>query len=356
MAEQAGHIEALDTPGRTEGQAPGFESGDAAGETAAAVFKPGGQGGRTGLLRVPLRVLSDYLTLTKPPIISLLLVTAIGGMFLAVRFETGHAGGSGIPDLWTLLLVCVGGALGAGGANAINHYMDQDIDSLMSRTASRPVPGLRVRPLAALAFGIALNVAAFAVLAYWVNLLAAVLTLAATLFYVLVYTGWLKRSTPQNIVIGGAAGSIPPVVGWVAVTGSFDLPALYLFAIIFFWTPPHFWALSLLIQRDYERAGVPMLPVVAGEERTVGSIFVYSLVLVALTLVFAATGAVGLVYLAAAAVLGAVFVWAAWRLRQQPPLDQPRRPKARNLYLYSLLYLALLFGAMMADGVYRWWL
>ena len=318
---------------------------DAEDETVAR----SGQGERTGPLRSPLRVLADYMTLMKPPIISLLLVTAIGGMFLASR----HAGGSGIPDLWTLLLVCAGGALGAGGANAINHYMDQDIDSLMSRTASRPVPGLRVRPIAALAFGIALNVAAFAVLAYWVNLLAAVLTLAATLFYVLVYTGWLKRSTPQNIVIGGAAGSIPPVVGWVAVTGSFDLPALYLFAIIFFWTPPHFWALSLLIQKDYERAGVPMLPVVAGEERTVGSIFVYSLVLVALTLVFVATGAVGLVYLAAATVLGAAFIWGAWRLRQQPPLDQPRRPKARNLYLYSLLYLALLFGAMMADGVYR---
>ena len=314
---------------------------DATGETTAASM--GGE--RTGLRRV----LSDYLTLTKPPIISLLLVTAIGGMFLASR----HAGGSGIPDLWTLLLVCVGGALGAGGANAINHYMDQDIDSLMSRTASRPVAGLRVRPLAALAFGIALNVVAFGVLTYWVNLLAAGLTLAATLFYVLVYTGWLKRSTPQNIVIGGAAGSIPPVVGWVAVTGAFDLPALYLFTIIFFWTPPHFWALSLLIKGDYERAGVPMLPVVAGEERTVGSIFVYSLVLVALTLVFVATGAVGLVYLVAAAVLGAVFVWGAWRLRQQPPLDQPRRPRARNLYLYSLLYLALLYGAMMADGVYR---
>ena len=316
---------------------------DAAGEAIAV----SGSGERNGVLRLPLRVLADYLTLTKPPIISLLLVTAIGGMFLASR----HAGGSGIPDLWTLLLVCIGGALGAGGANAINHYMDQDIDSLMSRTASRPVPGLRVRPMAALAYGIVLNVAAFAVLAYWVNLLAAGLTLAATLFYVLVYTGWLKRSTPQNIVIGGAAGSIPPVVGWVAVTGTFDLPALYLFAIVFFWTPPHFWALSLLIQRDYERAGVPMLPVVAGEERTVGSIFVYSLVLVALTLVFAATGAVGLVYLGAAAILGALFILGAWRLRRQI-----ERPRARNLYLYSLLYLALLYGAMMADGVYRWWL
>lgn len=319
MVDQAGHVE------MNEG-----------GPNVAAVdFVEAPARGRAG----PLKVIADYVALTKPPIISLLLVTAIGGMFLAAR---------GVPDLLTLLLVCVGGALGAGGANAINHYLDQDIDALMSRTAQRPVPGRRVRPLVALAFGIALNVAAFGVLFYWVNLLAASLTLAATLFYVLVYTGWLKRSTPQNIVIGGAAGSIPPVVGWVAVTGSFDLPALYLFAIIFFWTPPHFWALSLLIQRDYERAGVPMLPVVAGEQKTVENIFAYSLVLVALTLVFAATGAVGGVYLGAASVLGAVFAWAAWKL-----MRGHTRQKARNLYLYSLLYLALLFGAMMADGVFR---
>ena len=326
MADQAGHIDTLEL---------------GAAEIVADPETVPGQKARHGLPGL----LADYLTLTKPPIISLLLVTAIGGMFLGSR----HIGGSGIPDLLVMLLVCVGGALGAGGANAINHYMDQDIDSLMSRTASRPLPGNRVRPLAALAFGIGLNVLAFVVLAYWVNLLAAGLTLAATLFYVLVYTGWLKRTTPQNIVIGGAAGSIPPVVGWVAVTGSFDLPALYMFAIVFFWTPPHFWALSLLIKNDYERAGVPMLPVVAGEEKTVGSIFVYSLVLVALTLVFAATGAVGLVYLASAAALGTAFVWAAWKLRQQSS-----RQKARNLYLYSLLYLALLFGSMMADGVFRW--
>ena len=291
--------------------------------------------GRTGAVRV----FFDYLALTKPPIVVLLLVTAIGGMFLAAR---------GVPDLLTMLLVCVGGALGAGGANAINHYMDQDIDALMARTATRPVPGHRVRPFMALAYGIALNIVSFGVLFYWVNWMAASFTLAATLFYVMVYTGWLKRSTPQNIVIGGAAGSIPPVVGWVAVTGSFDLPALYLFAIIFFWTPPHFWALSLLIQQDYAKAGVPMLPVVAGEQKTAENIFAYSLVLVALTLVFAATGAVGGVYLGTAAVLGIVFVWAAWRL-----LRGQTRQKARNLYLYSLLYLALLFGAMMADGVYR---
>ena len=336
MADQAGHIEIQEAGPDEEGRPhpnPIPEGEGALGADSVTQARSG-----------PLGLVADYIALTKPPIISLLLVTAIGGMFLAQR----HVGAGGVPDLLTLLLVCVGGALGAGGANSINQYLDQDIDALMTRTARRPVPGNRVRPRMALAFGVALNVAAFGVLFYWVNWLAAALTLAATLFYVLVYTGWLKRSTPQNIVIGGAAGSIPPAVGWVAVTGSFDLPALYMFAIIFFWTPPHFWALSLLIQRDYERAGVPMLPVVAGPEKTVENIFAYSLVLVALTLVFAATGAVGGVYLGAAAILGAAFVWGAWRLWRGQT-----RQKARNLYLYSLLYLFLLFGAMMADGVYR---
>ena len=165
-----------------------------------------------------IALFNDYITLTKPPIISLLLITAIGGMFLAA---------AGIPSLQILTLVCVGGALGAGGANAINHFLDQDIDALMSRTIKRPVPSNRIPPVAALIFGVALNAGAFFVLAYWVNLISAVLTLAATLFYVLIYTGWLKRNTPQNIVIGGAAGAIPPMVGWPAVTGSIDLPAVY---------------------------------------------------------------------------------------------------------------------------------
>jgi protoheme IX farnesyltransferase len=181
-----------------------------------------------------------------------------------------------------------------------------------------------------------------------VNLLSASLTLAATLFYVLIYTGWLKRNTPQNIVIGGAAGAIPPVVGWAAVTGSLDLPALYLFTIVFFWTPPHFWALALMIQNDYQRAGVPMLPVVMGEKRTVQNIFIYSLALVALTLLFAASDAVGLVYLASAAALGAIFIALAWKLK----VDYSIR-RAKHLYLFSLLYLALLFSVMLADGVYR---
>ena len=282
---------------------------------------------------------NDYLTLTKPPIIVLLVITAIGGMFLAAE---------GIPSLKTLALVSIGGALGAGGANAINHFLDQDIDSIMSRTVRRPVASQRIPPISALVFGLGLNVGAFFVLTYWVNLLAACLTLSATLFYVLVYTGWLKRNTPQNIVIGGAAGSIPPMVGWAAVTGSLELPALYMFAIIFFWTPPHFWALALMIQDDYQEAGVPMLPVVAGEERTTQNIFIYSLALVALTLLFSASDAVGLIYLFSAAVLGITFIALAWKLR----VDYSIR-RAKFLYLYSLLYLALLFSVMLADAVYR---
>ena len=304
----------------------------------AAAPPPGRAAGLRGLA-------ADYLALTKPPIISLLLVTAIGGMFAAAASV-----GTLPPPLWTLLWVCLGGALGAGGANAINHYLDQDIDALMARTARRPVPGRRIRPRLALAFGILLNVAAFALLYYGVNLLAAGLTLSATLFYVLVYTGWLKRSTPQNIVIGGAAGSIPPVVGWVAVTGSLDLPALYLFTIIFFWTPPHFWALALLLEKDYAQAGVPMLPVVQGRERTIQNILAYSVALVGLTLVFIVTGPVGWVYFGAAALLGVILLRLAWRLKRQPD----SRPAARRMYLYSLLYLALLFAVMLPDAYFNY--
>ena len=302
--------------------AEGVESGQ------AAIGKPGGIMG----------LANDYVTLMKPPIIVLLVITAIGGMFLAAE---------GIPSLETLAFVCLGGALGAGGANAINHFLDQDIDAIMSRTVKRPVASHRVQPISALAFGVALNVGAFLVLTYWVNLLSASLTLAATLFYVLIYTGWLKRNTPQNIVIGGAAGAIPPVVGWAAVTGSLDLPALYLFTIVFFWTPPHFWALALMIQNDYQRAGVPMLPVVMGEKRTVQNIFIYSLALVALTLLFAASDAVGLVYMASAAALGAILIALSWKLK----IDYSIR-RAKQLYLFSLLYLALLFSVMLAAGVY----
>ena len=280
-------------------------------------------------------VLNDYVTLTKPPIILLLLITAAGGMFLAAK---------GVPSLPLLGLVWAGGALASAGANALNHQLDRDIDLVMSRTRQRPVADQRISPAKALIFGILLNILAFLVLATWVNLLAAALTLSATLFYVFVYTLWLKRSTPQNIVIGGAAGSIPPLVGWAAVTGGLDLPAVYLFAIIFFWTPPHFWALSLLIQEDYERARIPMLPVVATRDYTTLNIFLYSLVLVGITAVFAAFPAVHGIYLLAALVLGGVFLALAWQLKREST-----RKRARTLYLFSLLYLALLFVSLMVD-------
>ena len=280
---------------------------------------------------------SDYLALTKPPILTLLVLTAIGGLFVAA---------AGVPPLVVTLLVCLGGALGAGGANALNHYLDQDIDRKMSRTVKRPIPGNRASPRKALIFGILLNVAAFAILGYGVNLLAASLTLSATLFYVFVYTMWLKRTTPQNIVIGGAAGSIPPMVGWVAITGSLDLPALYMFSIVFFWTPPHFWALAFMIRDDYADAGIPMLPVVTTSEHTALHIFLYSLVLVAISLVFASTSAVSWVYLGTATLLGIVFVAMALRL-----MKDSSKKQAKPLYLFSLLYLALLFLAMMVDSV-----
>ena len=287
-------------------------------------------------------VARDYLALTKPKIISLLLVTAAGGMFLAAQ---------GTPPLDKLLWVWLGGALAAGGANAINQHLDRDIDREMRRTQSRPVAGERVAPRYALAFGIALNAAAFVLLATLIRplgagLLAAGLTLAASLFYVFVYTLWLKRTTPNNIVIGGAAGAVPPMVGWAAVTGSVDLPAAYLFAIVFFWTPPHFWALSLLIQRDYEKAGVPMLPVVSSRRQTALHVFLYAVALGGLTLMFGILPEVGVIYTAAAAVLGAPFIWLAWRLWRQDT-----RGRAKAAYLYSLAYLALLFVAIMVDSV-----
>ena len=271
----------------------------------------------------PLVVIRDYITLTKPPIVLLLLITAAGGVFLASQ---------GVPSLMLLGLVWLGGSLASGGANALNHQLDRDIDQLMSRTRQRPVAGQRISPRKALAFGVGLNVIAFAILVVWVNLLAALLTLSATLFYVFVYTRWLKRSTVQNIVIGGAAGAVPPLVGWAAVTGGVGLPAVYLFAIIFFWTPPHFWALSLLIQRDYRRANVPMLPVVTNPNYTALHIFLYSLALVGLTIMFALMPHMGWVYLGTAVVLGGAFIWYAWRLKQESSLGAaPSRAEGGSL-------------------------
>ena len=280
-----------------------------------------------------------YVALTKPRIIVLLLFTALGGMFLAAQ---------GAPDLMVMLVVLTAGALASAGANALNQWFDRDIDEAMSRTRKRPVVVGTIPNSHAIAFGICTNVIAFAMLTSMVNLLSAVLTLSATLFYVLVYTMALKRTSTQNIVIGGAAGAIPPAVGWVAVTGSLDLPAIYLFAIVFFWTPPHFWALSLLLKDDYASANVPMLPVVAGIDVTKKSILLYTVLMLALTTMFALTGAVGLVYLLSSAVLGALFIYYAWRLIRRPGIEG-----AKPLYLYSLLYLGVLFLAIIADSIYR---
>ncbi len=281
-------------------------------------------------------VIADYLALTKPVIISLLLVTALGGMFVAEQ---------GVPSPQLLAWVMLGGALGAGGANALNHYVERDTDKLMTRTRRRPVAAHRIGPTQALLFGLALNLLAFLVLFLQVNLISALLTLGASVFYVLVYTIWLKRTTTQNIVIGGAAGSIPPVVGWTAVTGQLDLPAFYLFAIVFFWTPYHFWALALLIRRDYAEANIPMLPVVKGVPETTWNILLYGLLLTALSLLFFTTQAVDWIYLFSAAGLCVPLVWLAWKLWRSNTISS-----ARTTYLYSLVFLAGLFAAMMVDG------
>jgi protoheme IX farnesyltransferase len=275
----------------------------------------------------------ELVLLTKPAIMSLLLLTALGGMFLAAR---------GVPPFGILAATLIGGAAASGGASSLNHYFDRDIDERMRRTRRRPLPAHRVSTRVAIVWGVALNVVAFVVLAVFANLLAATLALAGTVFYILVYTLWLKRTTVQNIVIGGAAGAIPPLVGWAAITGSLDLAAWLLFAIIFFWTPAHFWALALLIREDYERAGVPMLPVVRGDEATAWNILAYAASLLPLTLLLFIIGGLGYLYLAAALVLGALFIAYALRLL-----------RSGAVYLYSLLYLALLFVAIMVDSTLR---
>ena len=282
-------------------------------------------------------IVRDYIALTKPRIISLLLVTAVGGMVLAAK---------GFPDPMIATFVIVCGYLAAGGAHSLNHYIESDIDKLMHRTRKRPVASGRVSRREALVFGVVLTIASFALLSVFVNVLSAALTLSGTLIYIFVYTIGLKRSTPQNIVIGGAAGAVPPMVGWAAVTGTVGLPAVYLFAIIFFWTPPHFWALALLIKDDYARAGVPMLPVVTSLADTKRHILLYAVLLVALTVMFFATGAVGWIYLVSALGLGAVFIYLAIMHVRSEGTEG-----TKSLYLYSLLYLALLFLAVMVDGM-----
>jgi heme o synthase len=280
----------------------------------------------------------DYVALTKPRIMSLLLLTGVCGMFV---------GAQGVPPLGDLAVLVGGLALACGGASALNHVLDRDIDSLMGeRTRARPVTAGRVLPSYALEFGLVLSALSFVLLAGLVNLLTATLALVGNLFYVVVYTRWLKRTTPQNIVIGGAAGAVPPLVGWAAATGNLTLPAISLFLIVFFWTPPHFWALALLIKRNYAAAGIPMLPVVRGERETVKQIVLYSFVMVAVTAVPFVWGTLGIAYLVAALVLGAGFIWLAVQLAQH---TAPRQ--ASLLFHASLLYLALVFVAAAVDVV-----
>jgi protoheme IX farnesyltransferase len=280
------------------------------------------------------QLLGDYLSLTKPRVQSLLLFTTVTTMYAV-----------GDPSLGTVLLTCLGGSLSAGGAGAVNHWYDRDIDARMARTASRPVAAGRIAPGAALGFGLVLALAAVLVLGLGVNWLAAAISFSGFLGYVLVYTMWLKRTTPQNIVIGGAAGAVPPLVGWVAATGSWDWAAVYLFAIVFYWTPPHFWALSLLMKDEYAKVGVPMLPVVRGEDETRRQIVLYTLLLVAVTMLPFAGQLFGALYAVAALVLGIAFGVLAVRLQRRPD-----RRAALRLYLFSLAYLAALFAAMVLDA------
>lgn len=276
----------------------------------------------------------DLVMLTKPRIISLLLITTVAPMFVA-----------GNPTSLLVLVVMTGGYLMAGGANAVNMYLDRDIDTRMSRTRLRPIPGGRMEARAVLAFGVALATAATFLLARLTNMLTAALALAGFYFYVFVYTRWLKRTTPQNIVIGGAAGAFPPLVGWAAMTGTIDLTAVYLFLIVFYWTPPHFWALALLKQRDYGSAGIPMAPLVWGERETMRQMIWYNVILVALTLLPVSFGAFGLIYLIAASALGIILLAGVIRVRYAAQWTQP----AWQVYRFSLLYLALLFVAMVVD-------
>jgi protoheme IX farnesyltransferase len=280
------------------------------------------------------QVAADLVALTKPKVQSLLLLTTVTTMLVA-----------GTPSVWLILATCIGGYLSAGGAGAVNHWYDRDIDAQMARTATRPIPAGRLAPSTALWFGIGLAVLSFAWLTLTTNVLAASLSFSGFLGYTLMYTVWLKRRTWQNIIWGGAAGAVPPLVGWAAVTGGLAGLPIYLFAIVFFWTPPHFWALSLLMKEEYAKVGVPMLPVVRGEDETRRQIVLYSVLLYAVTqLPFCGGGGLDAIYLLASLALGVVFVGLAVSLQRQAT-----RKAALRLYLFSLLYLALLFVAMVAD-------
>jgi len=287
-----------------------------------------------------------YVALTKPRIIELLLVTTIPAMVLATRDLPGMT-----PPEWFRLVfwTMLGGSLAAGSANAINQYLDRDIDLLMSRTRKRPLPAHDVTPENALVFGIVLGIVSIAMMAWYVNLVSAFLTLLAIAFYVVVYTILLKRTTPQNIVIGGAAGALPPVIGWAAVTGRIEVPALLLFALVFYWTPPHFWALALRIRKDYEAARIPMLPVVKGVPETTRQIALYTIILVAISLVFTVAAGMGPIYLVAAIALGAIFLWRSYELWREKASAEGSLAQSIRLYRYSISYLTLLFAAVALD-------
>jgi protoheme IX farnesyltransferase len=285
------------------------------------------------------QTLNSYMDLMKPHVTVLLLGTTVAAMAIAAR---------GLPSLGLVLATLLGGAMAAGSANSINCYIDRDIDQIMGRTQRRALPQGKVQPHNALIFGVILGLGSFAILALFVNLLSAVLSFSAILFYVFVYTLGLKRNSVQNIVIGGAAGAVPVLVGWAAVTNSITLPAIWLFAIIFYWTPPHFWALSLLIQKDYEKANVPMMPVVLGENETRKQILLYSLLLLAVTLILFAMHAMGYIYLISALVLGGILVYMAIRLWREQS-----KYWAKTLFWYSNCYLAAIFAAMVIDRVLK---
>ena len=307
----------------------GWHPRDSEGEMADEAMQP--MGATLAGIRA---VANDYVVLMKPGIMTLLLVTTLGAMLVAER---------GIPEFGLVLVTLMGGVLTSGGANVLNCYLDRDIDAIMSRTKNRATANGRMSPAAALTFGISLTIAGTLLLGFAVNWLAAGLALAGNLYYVFVYTLWLKRRTPHNIVIGGAAGAVPPLVGWAAVTGTLSAPAWILFAIIFYWTPPHFWALALLKQGEYGRVGVPMLPVVAGEEETRRQVFLYTILLTAVTLLLVPFG-MSWIYFVGAVALGGWFLILAWRL-----LQRPSKALARKTFFYSIWYLAGLFAVMVSD-------
>jgi len=285
------------------------------------------------------QLLSDYIALTKPRVISLLLVTTFLAMIMAQQ---------GWPSTWKVALTMVGGYLAAGGANAINQWFDRDIDAEMKRTSTRPIPAGRMSATHALVFALAISVAAALILGFGVNWTASALAMVGLVLYVALYTMWLKRTTVQNIVIGGAAGALPPMVGWAAVTGEVGLVSIILFSIVFYWTPPHFWALALMIKNDYAKVGVPMLPVVRGDAETAKQVLWWTILMVGVTLLPVVTGTSGLVYFISALVLGGVFIWMAVDI-----VRKGDRRSAKIAFHYSMIYLALIFVALAVDAALK---